>query len=433
MPGRETPEFETLIDRWTADAVRASGTTYARFIRSLPGVYPSVARDALRRLGRRGSVPRGVIARIIAEAAGEEIVDVSFGTASDLLPVPHPLDYEWRYAEGAVTRILDAWDENSRAPGGLLLLGAPSVAARAVRLRPHRAVAALDVNATVVTALRREHPLVLAELCDLTRDELPRVPPASTVVCDPPWYPEDLHAFLWAGCKLSQPRARVLVSLPPLGTRPGMEEERGRLITYATGLGLDLVRVTLGALPYVSPPFERNALRADGLSGTPLDWRRGDLAEFVWLGGELGPRPPVTVREDGWGEVSVEGIRIRVRNQIERGFFDPSFIPIVAGDVLPTVSRRDPRRRLASVWTAGNRVFGCRGPGILAQVLRAVSTGEDPVRRVEAAIGRVMPRREIEQVRRAVLQINELVQTEQDEQASWEEQCRREGLRAVAV
>jgi len=33
-------------------------------------------------------------------------------------------------------------------------------------------------------------------------------------------------------------------------------------------------------------------------------------------------------------------------------------VSLIAGDVLPTVSRRDERRRAALIWTSGNRVFG---------------------------------------------------------------------------
>jgi hypothetical protein len=432
MDGQGPSGFEDLIDRWVEGAVRAGARDFRRLIWALPGVYPASARDSLRRLAAQGAVPPALSKRLVEETETRNPGSTTIPGRFDL-PIPHPLDYEWRYADAATDRLLDEWDASENLSGSLTLLGAPSVALRAVRRVPRRGVCVLDANAAVISALRRICPEARVQLCDLMRGELPRVPRAAVVVSDPPWYPEHLASFLWAACKLCRPRGRVLVSLPPLGPRPGMPEERALFLGLAKRMGLRLDRLDEGALPYVSPPFELNALRADRLPGVPLDWRRGDLAVFVRYGGDPGPRPPAPPREEGWREVAVLGVRIRVRHDTVAEFEDPSLVPIEPGDVLPTVSRRDPRRREADVWTAGNRVYGCQAPGILFQILRALSAGDLPVERVAAAIGRALSPAEAGLVGRGSERVADLVHLEQDEQAVWREWCRREGLFAIAV
>jgi hypothetical protein len=44
-----------------------------------------------------------------------------------------------------------------------------------------------------------------------------------------------------------------------------------------------------------------------------------------------------------------------------------SLISLIEDDILPTVSRRDPRRRLAQVWTSGNRIFRTENPQLLLE------------------------------------------------------------------
>ena len=60
-------------------------------------------------------------------------------------------------------------------------------------------------------------------------------------------------------------------------------------------------------------------------------------------------------------------MRIRISEPDEGS--DPSLVQLVVGDVLPTVSRRDPRRSSARLWTSGNRIFGCAAPHALARLL----------------------------------------------------------------
>lgn len=424
--------FDDTVDDWVQNTVMGGVEDFGSLVSALPGVYPRHVREALRRLAEKKRVSARAVEKMLAQAANERPWRRRTLFRSEL-PVPHPLDYEWQYADAAIERLLDESAALARPPGRLVLLGAPSLVPGALRQNPKGEVMALDKNAALVTALGRAWPRARVILCDLMRERLPAIPKAAVVIADPPWYSEHIHSFLWASCQMCRPDGFVLMSLPPLGTRPGIASERARFLTLADELRLRLVRLDEGVLPYLSPPFEQNALRADGTPGVPIDWRRGDLVVFARTTAAQRPRPVPPPVEEAWCEAEVLGVRVRLRSQPEAGFVDPRLVSLVAGDILPTVSRRDPRRRSVDVWTSGNRVFHCRGTNILLQVLEALGTGQAPIERVACALGHKLEPDEADLVNRACEQASNLIGVEQDERRSWSERCWGDGLSAIAV
>ncbi len=53
-----------------------------------------------------------------------------------------------------------------------------------------------------------------------------------------------------------------------------------------------------------------------------------------------------------------------------------NLISLVKGDILPTVSRRDPRRRQADVWTSGNRIFQTDNPRLVLEAALSCWRGD---------------------------------------------------------
>jgi hypothetical protein len=185
---------------------------------------------------------------------------------------------------------------------------------------------------------------------------------------------------------------------------------------------MNLLRLEPATLAYRSPGFEANALKADGFTEIPPEWRRGDLALFSLNSRSETPRPSTrNTLEGSWTEECHEGVRVRVRQQQSEGFYDPTLLSIIPGDVLPSVSNRDDRRSLVDVWTSGNRVFACRGTGILQSILRALRIGELPVEMVAASLGREMSTTEVTLVRHAYQQITDVIKLEGEENLSYGE------------
>jgi hypothetical protein len=281
----------------------------------------------------------------------------------------------------------------------------------------------LDANASVVDCLSQLTSDAQAVLCDVVKAPLPLFE-ASAVIVDPPWYEEHLAGFLWSAAQLCRVGGHVLVSTPPIGTRPGIDRDRKRLLDWARRLGLTHLRTEAAILPYCSPPFEINALRAEGLCGILEDWRRGDLTVFV-KGAQIAlPRPvPPPASEGEWVEERIHGVRVRVRPPESSNFADPKLLTIVGGDILPSASRRDDRRALVDVWTSGNRVFACQGRNVLTQILRALATGNSPVEIVAGHLGRDLSAVEQTLVEKAVMRMTEIIDAERDENSLIGESC----------
>jgi hypothetical protein len=393
--------FEEALDEWVRAALVRGVRTFPELVRSLPGVYPA---DALRVIGRlRQELP------IDWQLSGNTSIVPALGG----WPVEHPLDFDWRFTPEAVRFLIDRSQGTASDP--VVFLGAPSLARELAALGWPAAISLFDQNPDLVEAIREWHPRVAATCLDLVWGEPVADGGAAIAVADPPWYPEHLVAFLWTASRLTRLGGRVLLSLPPEGTRPGIMAERNALFAVAASFGLRLSLVEPGVLAYRTPLFEKNALTAAGVPAVPLDWRRGDLTEFNVAEKTAVVRPTPIGTPDQWDEEAIGIVRIKCRRCPDLVFRDPTLFPTVAGDILPSVSRRDPTRAGADVWTCGNRVFRCGGTGVFRAIMSAIGRATGVVDAVAGLLGRELSSEELTLVRRAMAQATELVRIEKME------------------
>ena len=330
------------------------------------------------------------------------------GTERQLV-MPHPLDFDWRFTGDTVGLIWQTIRELAHPQTDVALLGAPSLAAAVEPWKELRSVTLHERNPN--------HHRSLAEgitfaCCDVLRDH---IQPASNgvVVADPPWYKAETIGFLWTASTLSRTGGHVLLSLPPVATRPGINEERERITAAAAGFGLEFLYLSDGVLRYYTPFFETNAMQAAGAPVTN-DWRLGDLAVFKRTEGECGPRP-VMDTDQTWMERSLGLTRFKLQQTTSTRFASPVLRSVVPGDVLPSVSRRDPRRNDATVWTSGNRIFGCDDTATLATIIDGINAGEAPELTVGMQQGRMLTTNEKILVETAVHQVRDVVKWESAE------------------
>ena len=277
-------------------------------------------------------------------------------------------------------------------------------------LEPRHNLFLLDADRLIAARLSSGHPCQTVQICDVMRDPLPQCR-GELVIADPPWYEGEICSFLWSASFLVNVGGNIIVTLPTLGTRPRVLTERDRILNWANHLGLKLRNLEESALAYISPPFEINALVASGLRNVPLNWRRGAFAIFEKTQPTSSPRPSPPPAER-WKEEVIEDVRIRVRNAERNAWGSPLLQPLVTGDILPSVSRRDPRRDLVDVWTSGNRVFQCAGGFVLTRILAAIAVGSSAQSAVLSALKCPLTNNETEQVSSAVRAVEELVLTE---------------------
>ena len=115
--------------------------------------------------------------------------------------------------------------------------------------------------------------------CDMQHDAID-LPEVQAVLADPPWYGGETLTFLRTAARICADRGKVLLSSAPDGVRPGIREERERIITGATESGLRFLGAERCVLSYATPFFEHNALRAAGFVHVVPNWRRGEPHEF---------------------------------------------------------------------------------------------------------------------------------------------------------
>jgi hypothetical protein len=343
-----------------------------------------------------------------------------------LRPLPHPLDYDWRFTSTARELLLSHLRETTWPGSAILVLGAPTLYHHGREKLPFRHWHLLDIQDPFSHV---SSPAERTSHLDLLHDE-PGIIPAMAAVLDPPWYPEHLRRFLSVAAQATTPQGHVYLSLPPLDTRPGIAAERRELIHDARRIGLKLTDLQQGVLPYVTPFFEYNAQRAAGRRPPSPTWRRGDLAIFLRAPGRWRHERPQR-RQYRWTEIMIQDVRIRVRTHCELPLGTAALHSIVPGDILPSVSRRDPRRTSATVWTSGNRIFTCDAPARLALVARALANRYDAL-----GAGRLEPklsRRALEQRDAfAMAQLDVLVQQEHAEFQGYEDWLANAGPRKIS-
>jgi len=298
-------------------------------------------------------------------------------------PLPHPLDFDWRFTIGTAEYLWNLARQLAKSSDQVILLGMTSLSTIAGKTSLWDGpITLLDRNARTGT-MKPSGIRIIQN--DILRDKLPNIK-APLVLADPPWYEAEMIGFLWSAASMCRSDGYVAVSIPPVGTRPEIGIERVRIDEAAARFGLLPFGLYPNILAYETPFFESNAFRAAGTSAS-REWRRGDLAIYTRNSNSVGARPanpPGPI----WIERQLRGTRIRLQDGLVDEFEIPILKSIVTGDILPSVSRRDPRRANANVWTSGNRVFLCNGIRVLTLVIDALIEGEDPVDVVKSALSR---------------------------------------------
>lgn len=408
--------FAELVDGWVAREMRGDCGSFYDLVRRLPGVYPNDVLTSMERLIKSGAIPDTLQ---IAEPHTHSISPLRLPAFYSMLPIPHPLDYDWRFSEFAVDRLLSEGLRLTSGDAPIVMLGTPSLAIAAAERNYPRDVFLLDNNQAVVQCFPSSRSSVTAIKCELLNGNLPDIV-GETVIVDPPWYVPHMKAFIWVAAARCRHSGHILMSLPPIGTRPDIEVDRHKILEWASSLGLELQWLESHALPYLSPLFEVNALRHGTGRNVPLDWRRGDLALFRKTNDPDVERPTLlTAPRPSWREFVLHGVRIRLRLESDPGFKGPQLLPIVETSILPSVSQRDPRRSLVDVWTTGNRVFRCEGRSVLTTILAALEEGVDPLGATITASDRILSASEQGMVTQVVAQLNQVIDTEKLEIANY--------------
>lgn len=288
---------------------------------------------------------------------------------------PHPLDFEWRNSKNSVNYLEDLVLESNSISDNVLILGMPTLFASLSKRDLAQQITIVERNKGIIDQLKElahNKTKVIEEDIFLLDPET--VGKYTTVVMDPPWYVEHFYQFIWVASRCLRLGGRLIISIPPMNTRPGIDVERIDWFRFCQSQGLCLENLFAKKLHYLMPFFEWNAIRSAGSSASPF-WRNGDLAIFKKLNDIYVDRPKYTEESSRWKEIELKTIRIRVKIEdlpISQPF---EIIPLTKTGILPSVSSRNPLRANANIWTSGNRIYKTSNPKKFYTFLQFIKDG----------------------------------------------------------
>lgn len=347
--------FRSMINNWLRSLDDEIITDLVAVFDQSPGVYPTT----LLELWREELEHRQLTARVVASPA----YDVS---ADDNLPVGHPVDADWRFTPESAVELAQVALTDVLVGEPVAHIGTPSTFLRCALSDTQHQHVLLDRNVAVLDALaadiRSPHIMFGVDLAAIGRLHLS----AGAAIVDPPWYLDETLLFLAVAAEVCRTDATVVLCQPAVGARPGVEVERKTLLERVPTLGLDLHALRSGAVRYATPHFEAVSLRAAARGASiPTSWRRGDMLLLKRTSHPRLVRHHTTLDRQ-WTEVSFGPVRIKLMLQ-PTGHDLGSLVP---GNVLTTVSRRDPLRERIGLWTSGNRIFTLANPLLIGQLAR---------------------------------------------------------------
>jgi hypothetical protein len=404
--------FNVQVDAWVSRSVAGGVSTFHDLLSSLPGVFPSHALASVRRLRQAKRIRSGLASRIEQQARGRPVIQAPM---RDLLLPPHPLDFEWRFNRVTAKELLALASMLSGVGHRTLLLGTPTLAtlaSKAVNRSGYIYVGEDNAITRQVAELSARTPgAVEVRLCGAGAL---RAGEADVVILDPPWYFDFLRPMLSAALFACRTGGHILVSLPPIGTNSRAADERPRIFQLIARLSLNVVSISDAAVTYDTPYFEANSLAADRITNVPRDWRHGDLFLLQKAHRSCGFELADSVRKRQWHETVIGRMRIFVATKALRNDSEEAELgTIIPGDVLRSVSRRDPLRRRAKVWTSGNRIFTANRPDLVHLGALQAAHGKLPV-----GIENKLTAAECDTVSRLSYHLSELAVIEEAEEQS---------------
>jgi cytidylate kinase len=407
-------KFEAILREIVAAHIKQKDSEFDDLVLSLPSVYPAQVLKALRQLSNASSRAKEIADRVCIPRNGNN------KEIADDLP-PHPLDYDWRFTAETTEHLAKRVDSLCSRSNTWIGLGTPSLFQQPCDRRR----VLIDRNRSLI-----QRVTCTQFVCrDLLSDPLPHVT-GSVIVADPPWYPEEMRGFLWAARRMCTPGATVLLAIPQVGTRPGINRDLHHIAEWIQALGFRVGNVERGVLVYDSPLFESVSLAAVGILNYPRCWRRADLVTLEANSPLAVARPRVSRRR--WKETIIGAVRLRILEEPAGKFRQPSLVSLTPNDSPISISRRDPRRRKAKVWTSCNRIFDTAASGLILEIARAIASGKPAVDRVEKHLRRPLTRGEKAKVHAATQQLRSLIDQEQREIESKNSTFRQMGMLSSA-
>jgi|ERR1700754_2277911 len=319
----------------------ATTSTFSSLTASCDGAFPARIADVLKHLS-----PKLALASERLVEAGQTHFARPF--CDSRLPLPHPLDFEWRFSNTTIDQLLGRLSSVCDPQDKVLLVCTPAVALRAFDSDRFR---------HLIYASRMDDPVTasLKEICDErvqfvdVRDDLSRIGATGAIV-DPPWYDDIALPLVTQTLRGLAQSGALLVCFPDRLSGCSSASMLSKIVRDSKAFGLEHLRLLGDKLRYETPFFELSALRDQGLYSVHPQWRTGRLAFGRRTLNEI-PMHRFPAGED-WSEIGEGGWRMRLRQPPTN---------LVGSDkarfnVRRSISRVSTGAGDEQCWTVGNRV-----------------------------------------------------------------------------
>lgn len=420
-------DYFDLMDATVKNAIKESWDFYD-LVTKCAGMHPIEIVHSLNRIYRNGILDNHTYQQIM-----HSISDHKQRQNNDLykkiLPIPHQVDYDWRFSENGILNFVDRIDKliKNQSLKRVAFIGSPSLF-RYYCESHSKAVEFFLIDFNANKHINKEMLPTNAHVinCNLNYDldmEL-RVDQiyADLVVMDPPWYPEYYKKFFDIGDIIGDAKCLIYGVFPPVLTRDSILAERSDIDAYVRKLGFEDLQYEPLCVEYYTPPFEQNVLKANGIRNYPMCWRKGDF--FITFRTEKTAidhgNTGIIIRNGGWTEKNIENVRFKLRQSTfsEDMEFNIRLDSLYENDIYPSVSRRFKGHEKINVWTSGNRVYYCSNIPTLFMIFEHLYDN-NIVLSFETDYGEIIPDMQKCQIKKVQDSIRSIIDLELKEYGEW--------------
>jgi hypothetical protein len=318
-------------------------------------------------LHSRGAFP-DIVYEISKDLLPSEFKIVNFESSSvknSILPEPNPINYDWRFNDKTIGKIIEIIRDNNFSR--ICLFGTPS-------LFPALSNIISDVSLYDINSLIKNHfdNDIRVNIIDINNHDFSDISPVDCIVMDPPWYIDFYQIWLQKAESILKPNGKIYSTLFQELLRPKAKRE----ITLIKGLAKQIgtFEILDSFLEYTTPTFEKELLKYKGIPCFK-DWRIGDLLIINKL--ENNRLSYVKdKRQSLWQHLIIgeQTIAIKqdkfIQNKIKVNY------PYPNGDnFIKSISDRDKIKKKINFITSRNKGLIIEGGGKVSKSLKAFTEG----------------------------------------------------------